>query len=283
LEKDKPMKRNYVLRAIFALSSLAITGLYLTHPSTAVSTTRSNSRTAVWFQNPQQPAPTPEDKPAEEVFKNIQVLKGVPASRVRPAMFRVAGFLGVKCSYCHVPEQFEKDDLPTKATARKMFLMVRTIGAEIGNPNKVSCFTCHRGKPKPEPPPEEIMPPAEAMAKANQDKRPAETVYKNIQSLKGTPAARLMLVMSIFSESLGVDCGHCHVEDQFDKDDKPAKLTARKMIHMADTVAKDYFNGAREVTCYTCHRGSTEPVFMPPPPRPKPEAPTGAQPKPPGN
>jgi hypothetical protein len=36
-----------------------------------------------------------EDKPAEQVYKNIQVMKGVPASRLMPAMNRLTQFLGV--------------------------------------------------------------------------------------------------------------------------------------------------------------------------------------------
>src|SRR4029434_8452247 len=62
-----------------------------------------------------------ENKPAEEVFKNIQILKGAPALRVLGIM--TTGFsasLGVDCAYCHVPGDWEKEDKPQKETARKM-------------------------------------------------------------------------------------------------------------------------------------------------------------------
>ncbi|HYV05631.1 MAG TPA: photosynthetic reaction center cytochrome c subunit family protein, partial [Blastocatellia bacterium] len=58
----------------------------------------------------------------------------------------------------------------------------------------------------------------------------AEQKYKNIQLLKGLPSDRLMSVMFAFKASLGVDCTYCHIKDQFEKDDKPPKQVARKMI-----------------------------------------------------
>src|SRR4029077_7661411 len=48
-----------------------------------------------------------------------------------------------------------------------------------------------------------------------------------------------------------------------EKDDKKAKVTARKMINMMMAINKENFDGRREVTCYSCHRGSTEPVSTP--------------------
>jgi photosynthetic reaction center cytochrome c subunit len=102
------------------------------------------------------PPARPEDKPAEQVYKNIQVMKGVPASRLMPAMNRLTQFLGVDCAHCHVPDALDKDDKPAKQTARKMFEMVRTINATLGS-NRVTCYTCHRGQPQPA-----SMPPAPA-------------------------------------------------------------------------------------------------------------------------
>ena len=53
-------------------------------------------------------------KPAEEVYKNIQVMKGVPAPRLMGAMQFFTKSLGVECSYCHVPNEFDKDDKAPK-------------------------------------------------------------------------------------------------------------------------------------------------------------------------
>ncbi|MEW6735479.1 MAG: c-type cytochrome [Acidobacteriota bacterium] len=91
---------------------------------------------------------------------------------------------------------------------------------------------------------------------------PVEKAYKNIQVLKGLPSDQLMVVMKSFTESLGVSCTHCHVSmsvDEADKDDKPAKQTARKMLTMVREINKGYPT-AGQVTCFTCHRGSVKPA-----------------------
>jgi len=91
----------------------------------------------------------------------------------------------------------------------------------------------------------------------------AEEEYKNIQVLKGIPAEQLIPTMQFIAASLGVECEHCHVEHANDKDDKKPKLTARKMITMMMAINKENFEGHREVTCYSCHRGSIKPVATP--------------------
>jgi outer membrane lipoprotein-sorting protein len=91
----------------------------------------------------------------------------------------------------------------------------------------------------------------------------AEEQYKNIQALKGIPADQLISAMQFIAASLGVECEHCHVEHAFEKDDKKSKVTARKMINMMMEINKDNFEGHRQVTCYSCHRGAADPVATP--------------------
>ncbi len=91
----------------------------------------------------------------------------------------------------------------------------------------------------------------------------AEEEFKNIQALKGIPAEQVIPSMQFIAASLGVECEHCHVAHANEKDDKKAKVTARKMINMMMAINKENFEGHREVTCYSCHRGSTEPVSTP--------------------
>src|SRR2546425_1324221 len=91
----------------------------------------------------------------------------------------------------------------------------------------------------------------------------AEQVYKNIQVLKGIPADQVFQAMLFITASLGVQCDYCHVERAFEKDDKPPKQTARKMMQMMFAINKDNFDGHREVTCNSCHRGATDPVGTP--------------------
>lgn len=63
--------------------------------------------------------------------------------------------------------------------------------------------------------------------------------------------------------SLGVRCEFCHVEHAFERDDKPAKRTARRMIEMTSAINAKQFGGRQVVTCYSCHRGSPDPVAIP--------------------
>jgi photosynthetic reaction center cytochrome c subunit len=69
--------------------------------------------------------------------------------------------------------------------------------------------------------------------------------------------------MQFITYSLGVECSFCHVEGAFEKDDKKPKQTARKMMQMMFAINHDNFEGKREVTCYSCHRGSSHPVSTP--------------------
>src|SRR6202050_2940875 len=103
---------------------------------------------------------------------------------------------------------------------------------------------------------------AQALGTASAPKK-AEEQYRNIQVLKGIPADQLIPTMQFVTASLGVECDFCHVQGAFDKDDKKPKQTARKMMEMMFAINKDNFNGHREVTCYSCHRGNTDPVAIP--------------------
>jgi hypothetical protein len=99
-----------------------------------------------------------ENMPAESVFKNIQIFKGVPAGRVVNIMGRAfSPALGVSCGFCHVVGAYEKDDRTQKKTARVMYAMVNAINKDyltkIAEPGRdaarVSCSTCHRGMMRP--------------------------------------------------------------------------------------------------------------------------------------
>ena len=100
-----------------------------------------------WAETPQQ-----EDKPVEQVQRNIQVLKGMPSSQLLPVMHFMRTSLGVRCDYCHVAEngKYWMDDKPPKQAARRMLQMVFDINkANFGGQPIVTCNTCHRGSVKP--------------------------------------------------------------------------------------------------------------------------------------
>ena len=141
--------------------------------ASAINTTTINSNLAtvnfelpeaahrIW-QNP-PPGNPQDDKKAEEVYKNIQIFKGLPASRIMGAMQFFARSLGVKCDHCHIQGQFDKDEKPTKLTARKMYKMVRF--ATDKGAKGASCYMCHAGHTQPEPSPDMTPEKMEAMMK----------------------------------------------------------------------------------------------------------------------
>jgi photosynthetic reaction center cytochrome c subunit len=124
---------------------------------------------------------------------------------------------------------------------------------------------------------------AQNAAPANEGGKTAEQFFKNIQVMKGVPAESVLPAMQFISNSLGVECEFCHVRDANEKDDKKAKVTARKMIEMQMAINRDNFKGQTEVTCYSCHRGAHDPVGVPmiaeeEPKRPEPEKAQAAPP-----
>ena len=97
-----------------------------------------------------------ETQPAETVFKNIQIFKGVPAERVLRAMNGWSNALGVSCDFCHVREGWELDTNEHKRIARGMVGLTRTVNTDllktipdIDADASVSCYTCHRGQVTP--------------------------------------------------------------------------------------------------------------------------------------
>lgn len=87
---------------------------------------------------------------AEAAYKNIQVLKGIPADQLIPSMQFMVSSLGVECSYCHVEGHFEKDDKKAKQTARAMMKMMFALnGKNFAGEREITCYSCHRGAPDP--------------------------------------------------------------------------------------------------------------------------------------
>jgi photosynthetic reaction center cytochrome c subunit len=91
-----------------------------------------------------------QPKTAAEQFKNIQILKEMPADQLIPAMQFMTASLGVDCEYCHVERAFDKDDKKTKGYARHMMEMMFNINKEnFDNQRWVTCYSCHQGSPHP--------------------------------------------------------------------------------------------------------------------------------------
>jgi hypothetical protein len=96
----------------------------------------------------------------------------------------------------------------------------------------------------------------------------SDTLYKNVQVLKGIPIDTFFDVMGMFASSMGDDCTYCHVKEAVFKHEAFGEATpriqrARQMIVMMQALNKNYFGGAPRVTCFTCHRGNNSPVDSP--------------------
>jgi hypothetical protein len=85
---------------------------------------------------------------------------------------------------------------------------------------------------------------------------------KNLQVLTGN----IPETMQSFVQALGVldqgACAFCHVADR-SSDEKPQKVTARRMVIMVRAINGTFPDGKQHVTCWTCHRGSTTPPAAP--------------------
>jgi photosynthetic reaction center cytochrome c subunit len=161
------------------------------------------------------PAATNQKEPmAEDVFKNVQVLRGIPLTQFMETMGFFAASLSLNCTDCHVSESGSNwaryaDDTPIKQTARRMVVMMNQINkADFGGARMVTCYTCHRGVQHPdvtpsltaqysEPPPDdpdkvEVIPEAPKGASADQ------ILDKYIQALGG--AQQLAKVTSIVAK-----------------------------------------------------------------------------------
>jgi len=92
--------------------------------------------------------------PAEQVFKNIEAMKGRPAGNLLRIMeFGWSASLGVECNHCHVEGKWESDEKAPKTTARKMSKMLgevtKLIKEAVGEKQFATCYMCHRGSPEP--------------------------------------------------------------------------------------------------------------------------------------
>src|SRR6266705_4214558 len=90
------------------------------------------------------------------VFKNVQVLKGIPVDEFMDAMGMFASSLGYDCSSCHSPEirtnrEAFAIETPAIQRARGMITMMYALNRSyVRGEARVSCFTCHPGNYSPE-------------------------------------------------------------------------------------------------------------------------------------
>ena len=101
-----------------------------------------------------QPAPPEKPLLAEQVFKNIRALRGIPVDDFMQTMGIMTAALQFDCSDCHLGAGTDKvdwaADTPRKIKARMMVNMVATINkSNFGGRQMVTCWTCHRNRDRP--------------------------------------------------------------------------------------------------------------------------------------
>jgi photosynthetic reaction center cytochrome c subunit len=90
----------------------------------------------------------------EDVFKNVQALKGIGVDDFMLTMGIMSAALGSDCVGCHPSAGTDHVDwaldTPRKRTARRMVQMVTGINRDNFNGRQVvTCWTCHRGRDRP--------------------------------------------------------------------------------------------------------------------------------------
>jgi outer membrane lipoprotein-sorting protein len=199
---------------------------------------------AAWlpFMLAAQP-PTGDRQPmSDEVFKNVQVLKGIPVNEFMGTMGFFAASLGLNCVYCHVPESLQNwdkfaDDVPRKRMSRLMIQMVNAINRNnFGGRPVVTCYSCHHGSERPKAIPslaEQYGVPAEdpneieIVAQAQSGPPPDQILDKYIAALGG--AENLAAVTSLTAQGTyeGYETYHQKV---------PFELYAKAPAQLATTI-----------------------------------------------
>jgi photosynthetic reaction center cytochrome c subunit len=85
-------------------------------------------------------------------------------------------------------------------------------------------------------------------------------------NLKVLTAENVEYTMQQITFALGVGCIHCHDLSDLSLDTKPPKAKALKMLEMTRDINAKFGDGKTHVTCWMCHRASTEPQLTKPVP-----------------
>ena len=199
----------------------------------------------------QQAAP-PIPLLTDQVFRNIQVLKGIPVDTFFDVMGMFASSMGEDCTFCHSKEAVFRheafgDETPRIRRARQMIAMMNTInGTNFGGRPMVTCFTCHRGSNSPVTSPRLALQYGEPEDDPNVINFPAyegitanEILDKYLDALGEAPLGKFMSFTATGTYS-GFDTDHKEVPvDIYAK--APNQRTW--IVHMADGDSYRVFDG----------------------------------------
>jgi photosynthetic reaction center cytochrome c subunit len=256
------------------------------------------------------PAPAAGPK-ASEIYKNVHILGDLSVAEFTRLMAAITAWVSPEqgCTYCHDAANFADDSLYTKKVARIMLAMTQRTNedwqAHVGNTG-VTCYTCHRGQPVPAevwttdpgprhakgiaPAQQNIASPTVASASLPYDPLTPfleEDYDIRVISESALPQGSRKSIkqtewtyglMMHFSDSLGVNCTHCHNSRSFFAwDQSPPERTkawhairqVREMNNVFINSTADILPDTRKgplgdplkVSCKTCHQGAYRPLY----------------------
>jgi photosynthetic reaction center cytochrome c subunit len=171
-----------------------------------------------------QAAQAPKPQMADDLFKNVTVLKGLQVDEFMDTMGMIAAALGLNCLDCHTSdadkswERFAADTT-MKQTSRRMIQMVNTINKEqFKGVRSVTCWTCHRGDLKPKIIPSLVVQYSAPMEDPNEVEIPPnskgnsdEVFNKYINALGGAQALSRFTSYTAKGSYVGFDTHHSKV------------------------------------------------------------------------
>lgn len=255
---------------------------------------------------------------AGDVYQNVQVLGDLSVQEFTRTMTAITAWVSPEqgCTYCHVGNNFADDGIYTKIVSRRMMEMTQVLNStwkpHVGDTG-VTCLTCHRGKNVPDYIWFEQDGPKTAggfSAKSYQQNHAAMNVGSTSMLsdpfshyLTEDPAAIRVIsqtalpqagearhesstqdtentysLMVHMSESLGVNCTHCHNTRAFTswEQSPPARTTAWHGLEMVKSLNSEYLEplgptypehrlgalgDAPKANCATCHQGVSKPFL----------------------
>jgi photosynthetic reaction center cytochrome c subunit len=124
---------------------------------------------------------------AGQKFKNIKILTDMPADQMGKVMNQISASLGVNCAFCHVIDQWDKDDKKAKSDAREMMTMTFEINkGHFNGRTEITCNSCHNGREHPQGAPNlSPTPPAERPKQPDVKPTADDILVKYVTALGG--------------------------------------------------------------------------------------------------